>query len=69
MNRRYRVRWWTGPTRVDDYVVRVNAIPGFTDVIGGTEHVYFTLDARDEYYARMQVEDAIGKSFCRVEAL
>lgn len=66
---KYRVRWWTGPTRVQHYVRLLAQLTGFHDVMDGTEHVYFTIEARDETAARFMIENAIGKSFCCVEAL
>jgi hypothetical protein len=54
---------------VKHYAQAIALRPGFSDVMDGTEHVYFTLSARDEYHARAIVENAIGKSFCRVEEL
>jgi len=67
---KYRVRWWTGPTCVGHYAAHIaKHCPHFTDVLDGTEHIYFTIEARDEYDARNMIETAIGKSFCRVEEL
>lgn len=67
---KFRVRFWAGPTRVADYMTRIRAkFHTFTDVMDGTEHVYFTVEARDTDDARIIVKDLLGTSFVRVEAL
>ena len=64
----YRIRYWTGPTRVAHYGVAARSKFG-GDVLEGTEHVYFTVTARDETDAIKLVWDALGKSFTRASVL
>jgi hypothetical protein len=66
----WRVRYWTGPTRVRHYAERIRVqCSDFRDVWEGTEHVYFTCDSTDEWATRRLIEDTLGKSFVRVESL